>query len=75
MTIQQTNSFAYYYFDIQCPLIQYSDDEKASFEPSKAKIITIQYQQLDSRTDNPINDLAILKEWESTSSERNIVRV
>lgn len=42
----------------------------ASFVPSKSKIFSIQYQELDSAA----GDLVILKEWEPGSSERSIVK-
>jgi hypothetical protein len=74
MYVQPLNSFAYYYFDIETvPLVRFTEDEQASFDPSKSKIITIQYQELDSKTGNPISDLTILKEWQSSSSEEAIV--
>jgi hypothetical protein len=69
------HSFAYYYFDIETvPLVQFMENEQASFDPSKSKIISIQYQQLDTNNGNPISDLTILKEWQSCSSEETIVR-
>ncbi|MGH9992033.1 MAG: hypothetical protein ACREAZ_05235 [Nitrososphaera sp.] len=59
-----------YYFDIETvPLEQYRGDVGASFDPFKAKIISIQYQKLDSGGGR----LVILKEWEPRSSERAIV--
>ena len=36
---------------------------------TKNKIITIQYQQLDGNTGKPVNELKILKEWESSEEE------
>ncbi len=61
-----------YYFDIETvPLEQYRDDERAGLDPSKSKIITIQYQRLDGRTGMPIEPLKILKEWEL--GEKNII--
>lgn len=50
-----------YYFDI----------ETTGLDPTKDKIITIQWQMLDGFTGEPINELQILKEWES--SERKIL--
>lgn len=44
---------------------------KANLDPRTGKIISIQFQQLDSRSGMPLSDLTILKEWES--SERDIV--
>lgn len=63
-----------YYFDIETvPLEQYRNDDRASFDPLKAKVISIQYQQLDSRTGQPLTELKVLKEWESSSSEKSII--
>lgn len=74
MYVQSINSFAYYYFDIETvPLVQFTENEQAPFDPSMSKIISIQYQQLDSKTGNPIGDLTILKEWPSRSSEKTII--
>ncbi len=74
MLIQQANSFGYYYFDIETvPLEEHFHNEQASFDPSKSKIITIQYQPLDIKNGEAIGDLTILKEWLSSSSERKIV--
>jgi hypothetical protein len=50
-------------------LEQYRSDARASFDPCKAKIISIQYQNLDSAA----GELVILKEWEPGSSERAII--
>ena len=59
-----------YYFDIETvPLDKYRSDAGASFDPAKAKIISIQYQRLDGAG----GELQILKEWEPGSSERTIV--
>lgn len=59
-----------YYFDIETvPLDEYRNDAGASFDPSRAKIISIQYQLLDGAGDG----LQILKEWLLGSSERAIV--
>lgn len=63
-----------YYFDIETvPLEPYLNEERASFDPMKAKVISIQYQQLDSRTGQPQGELNILKEWELGSSEKSII--
>jgi hypothetical protein len=60
-----------YYFDIETvPLDECRNDVGASFDPCKAKIISIQYQRLDGAVGE---QLLILKEWESGSSERAIV--
>ena len=56
---------AEYYFDIET----YSPDEKPN--PDSDKIITIQFQRIDLRTGNPIGELKILREW--NSSEKDIV--
>jgi hypothetical protein len=63
-----------YYFDIEtAPLPQYRYLKGASFDPCKSKIITIQCQQLDSKTGLPLGELVILKEWNEGSSEEAIV--
>lgn len=63
---------AEYYFDIETvPLEQYRGEEKAGTDPSKSKIVTIQYQRLDGSTGQALGDLKILKEWES--DEKTIV--
>jgi hypothetical protein len=63
-----------YYFDIEtAPLDEYRSVDGASFDPCKSKIITIQFQQLDSKTGQPACDLQILKEWLPGSSEAGIV--
>ena len=63
---------AEYYFDIETvPLEQYRDVDLAGLDPCKAKIITIQYQRLDSLTGKPLEPLQVLKEWEM--GERGIV--
>lgn len=62
---------AQYYFDIETvPLDEYRIDAGASFDPCKAKIISIQYQRLGSAG---AEQLIILKEWGLGSSERAIV--
>ena len=62
---------ALYYFDIETvPLDEYRNDVGASFDPSKAKIISIQNQRLDGAGGE---QLLILKEWEPGSSEWAIV--
>ena len=45
-----------------------------SNDPSKSKIISIQFQPLDWITGKPSSRLSILKEWEIDSSERIIVQ-
>ena len=51
-----------YYFDI----------ETTGLDPKSNKIITIQIQKLVGRTGEPIDELRILKEWES--SEKEIIK-
>lgn len=48
-----------YYFDI----------ETTGLDPTKDKIITIQWQRLDGFTGEPIGELHILKEWEFSEIE------
>jgi hypothetical protein len=63
-----------YYFDIETvPLEQYRSDVGASFDPLRARIISIQYQRLDGAAGRPAQQLVILKEWEPGSSEGAIV--
>lgn len=50
----------YYYFDIET----YGTEAKPN--PQKDKIITIQFQEIDSQTGTPKSDLIIFKEWEHT---------
>ena len=47
----------------------YLDIETTGLNPRKDKIITIQYQELDRLTGEPISELKILKEWESSEKE------
>ncbi len=47
----------------------YLDIETTGLNPRKDKIITIQYQELDRSTGEPISELKILKEWESSEKE------
>lgn len=49
----------------------YLDVESSGLNSKEDKILTIQYQKLDTYG-NPIEDLVILKEWES--SEENIIK-
>ena len=64
-----------YYFDIKTANKDPNDTkELASMNPITGKIITIQYQQIESQTGLPIGPLTILKEWEDGSSERNILQ-
>ena len=50
-----------YYFDI----------ETTGIDPRKDKIITIQWQRLNESSGDPVGELQILKEWET--SERDIL--
>ena len=50
----------------------YLDIETAGKDPMQDKIITIQYQELDRYTANPVDSLKILKEWES--DEKTILK-
>lgn len=66
----------YYYLDIETvPLESCRHIDKASFDANTAKIITIQYQQLDEQTGAPIGELVIFKEWEQYCSEELIVKL
>src|SRR3989338_2796348 len=47
----------------------YLDIETTGLDPKKDKITTIQYQELDRNTAEPIGKLKILKEWETSESE------
>jgi len=53
------SNLAEYYFDM----------ETTGLNPQKDKIITIQWQELDRYTGEPIGELQILKEWESSEKE------
>lgn len=50
----------------------YFNFETLGLDPSKDKIITIQYQKIDTTTGKKTGPLIILKEWES--SEREVFR-
>jgi hypothetical protein len=63
---------AEYYFDIETvPKDPNDPNKKASLDPKTGKIVTIQYQKVDTNTGSPLEPLTILKEWES--SERTIL--
>jgi len=47
----------------------YFDIETTGLDPQKDKVITIQWQQLDRFTGAPVDQLHILKEWESSEKE------
>ena len=50
----------------------YLDIETTGLDPLHAKIITIQYMELERNTAKPIAPLKILKEWES--DEKTILK-
>src|SRR3989344_2054508 len=50
----------------------YLDIETTGLDPRTSKIITIQYAKLDDFTSKQIDEIKILKEWES--SEKEILR-
>jgi hypothetical protein len=50
----------------------YLDIETTGLDPLHAKIITIQYMELERNTAKPISPLKILKEWES--DEKTILK-
>jgi len=52
----------------------YLDIETTGREPESAKIITIQYQEIDRNDGTPKEKLTILKEWEHTDGEEGILR-
>lgn len=53
-----------------CDLVEhYFDIETTGLEPEHDKIITIQIQKLVGRTGEPIGEIDILKEWESSEKE------
>lgn len=65
----QSKSFCYYYLDIETvPYPEYVDYPEAGLDPSKSKIITIQYCPLDTYTGRPLGPLIILKEWRNCES-------
>jgi hypothetical protein len=47
----------------------YFDTETTGYDFQKDKIITIQWQRVSGFTGDPIGDLQILKEWESSEEE------
>ena len=50
----------------------YLDIETTGLAPLHAKIITIQYMELERNTAKPMSSLKILKEWES--DEKSILK-
>ncbi|MBS3061574.1 MAG: ribonuclease H-like domain-containing protein [Candidatus Diapherotrites archaeon] len=47
----------------------YLDIETTGLDPQKDKVITIQFQELDRSSGEPIGKLVILKEWESNEKK------
>jgi len=47
----------------------YFDIETTGLDPERDKVITIQTQRLVGRTGEPIDEVNILKEWESSEKE------
>ncbi|MHA1168473.1 MAG: ribonuclease H-like domain-containing protein [Candidatus Thorarchaeota archaeon] len=47
----------------------YLDFETQGTNPEEHKIITIQFQRVDTKTGKPREDLTILKEWESSEED------
>ena len=47
----------------------YLDIETTGLNPRKGKIITLQYQELDRATGEPLSELKVLKEWDSSEKE------
>jgi DNA polymerase III epsilon subunit-like protein len=47
----------------------YFDIETTGLDPKHDKIITVQIQKLEGRTTEPIGEMEILKEWESSEKE------
>lgn len=47
----------------------YLDIETNGLKPESSKIVTIQYQKLNSKTGVPLGPLVILKEWEDGESK------
>lgn len=62
-----------YYLDIETVPLEWdpdnSNDKSIITDPTKNKIITIQYQKIDFSKWNPVGELQILKEWESSEEE------
>lgn len=58
-TLWGTPNLAEYYFDT----------ETTGYDFQKDKVITIQWQRVNGFTGEPIGDLQILKEWESSEGE------
>jgi len=64
-----------YYLDIETVPLEWDpdtpNDRSIIGDPTKNKIITIQYQEIGFSTGDPVGELQILKEWET--SEEDIV--
>ena len=54
---------------MNCLVEHYFDIETTGLNPEHDKIITIQIQKLVGRTGEPIGEIDILKEWESSEKE------
>jgi hypothetical protein len=62
---KSSRSFGYYYLDIETvPYAEFMDFPGASFDPIKSKIISIQFQPLDTLSGCPSGEFQILKEWD-----------
>lgn len=67
-------SFCCYYLDIETvPYPEFMDYPGAKTDPSKAKIISIQYCPLHTRSGEPIGDIKILSDWRKNRSEKIIL--
>jgi len=63
-----------WYFDIETAKLDPQDtNSNANLDPKTGKIITIQFQQVNEDSCEPIGPLKILKEWEQGSSELSIL--
>jgi len=62
-----------YYLDIATAPLEWNpempNNKDIIADPTKNKIITIQYQQIGFTTGKPTDELTILKEWESSEEE------
>ena len=62
-----------YYLDIETAPLEWNpempNNKDIIADPTKNKIITIQYQQIGFTTGKPTDELTILKEWESSEEE------
>ncbi len=69
-----------YYFDIETAFKDPNDvfeidgtTRKKAVDPKQCKIVTFQYQKLNTKTGASEGELTILKEWDNASSERKIL--